>query len=373
MSPNTPNEGSKKFDKQIFNEEFTSLALTLKEIETEEQDCLRRLEESTDSDLDTELERELREIQAKAERTTQEMIGLITEFDEPERSTALTEAPRIFREIYRSEEESQSIIASEAPQSLRPIGITKSLQFWESFMTATKKQEKPSLQDDISDEEFESQLIKFARIPMTKEEFTADLQELAEAYNKAVDAENEVEKGIIFEKICQLGAYQISAMNRDPEHAFDIHIIIANLDIKGPKQTLYMYMLGYGLNEATFGFLSIDPESNERDSFDRETFRTEFLTTIVVTRALRQIASIGGFGENKEMSEEHYNAMAEKIAKMTPAEQKIALEIAEKCFAQTEEDLKEGPRALQKAGVRSYIAFYREVRKRIIKNRHIVS
>ena len=209
--------------------------------------------------------------------------------------------------------------------------------------------------------------------PLTREQFEQDLQELAAAYNRASEAEDEVEKGVIFERICRLGANQISAMSRDPEHSFDIPTIIANLDIRGPKQTLYMYMLGYGLNEATFGFLSSAPESTEQTLFDKETFRAEFITMIAATRALRQIAAMGAFIDRPETGEEHYNALVERIAKMTPTQQRIALEIAEKCFASTEQDLQEGPRALRKAGIRSYIAFYRDVRRAIIKNRHIVT
>lgn len=204
----------------------------------------------------------------------------------------------------------------------------------------------------------------------TIEEFEQLLTELAASYNAALDRSDERERGIVFDRILALGAEQIATAKNEKEKG-EIRAIIDRLRINGPKETLFMHMLGYGLNEATFSLLSSAKETTEaeqEDRFDPERFKEKFIIMIAKTRALKQIASMEpSIGTNE--GDKFYEEMVKIVATLQPVQQRLALEIAEQCFASTEEDSTEGPRALQKAGKRSFIRFYREVRKAMIEKR----
>lgn len=204
----------------------------------------------------------------------------------------------------------------------------------------------------------------------TLEEFEQLLTELATSYNASLDRRDERERGIVFDRILALGAEQI-ATAKDEKEKGEIRAIIDRLQINGPKETLFMHMLGYGLNEATFSLLSSAKETTEaeqEDRFDPERFKEKFIIMIAKTRALKQIAAMEpSIGTNE--GDKFYEEIVKTVATLPLAQQRLALEIAEQCFASTEEDSAEGPRALQKAGKRSFIRFYREVRKAMVEKR----
>lgn len=209
---------------------------------------------------------------------------------------------------------------------------------------------------------------------ITIEQFEQDLHELAGAYNAAFEAGNETEKGVIFEIILELGSEQILSMTGDPTAKDKIRAVIERLDIRGPKETLYLHMLGHGYNQAVKQLIALpnrEPGTEELQ-FDSTAFQEDFLIMIAGTRAIRTILDMGNLKKEgdkealRKTSDLSYQKMVEKVATLPRSLLIKALSIAEQCFATTEQPLATGPRALQAAGKRSFITFSRDVGKHLM-------
>ncbi len=197
-------------------------------------------------------------------------------------------------------------------------------------------------------------------------DFEQNLAELAEEYNAACQAHDETEKGVIFERICQLGAEQILEMKDDPTAKDKIQAIIMKLDINGPKESLYTEMTLHGLGRSLQGLRSTTIEEARNIAFYPDLFKKEFQDMLFAKRGFQDHAAKTGDQTFTDSANWRQTEMAMRVAQLHPVHQRQALEIAEVCFAQFGKELTTGPQALRKAGLREFIAFHREVRREMI-------
>jgi hypothetical protein len=376
----TTPEVRKPLEEATFRSEFEPLVLAMQEAEAEERECLKALSICADAKEDERLNEKLDGARRDAVQAHQTMVEVVLSYHESDVKAALGFAGKIFREVYATEEAGQPVISTMAPQSLRPIGITKLLEVdHDVYQELARRRESapetataaPTAVDERLALTKTELTAATAETPENLREFEQNLKELAAAYNAACEANDETEKGVVFERICQLGAEQILAMNEDPTAKDKLQAVIMKLDIRGPKESLYTEMLLHGLGSSFRELGSIGTAEAEVRNipFYPDQFRDDFQMMLFAIKDFTDRAANTGNQQFAADAEWRHRQMAIRVSKLHPVHQRRALQVAEECFAQFEKELTTGPQALRKAGLRSYLKFDREVRRQMMNER----
>lgn len=194
------------------------------------------------------------------------------------------------------------------------------------------------------------------------EQFGQDLNELARAYIAAAKQGDEAERCLIFEAMLKMGSDTI-AQAESQEDKDKIKTIVMELKGTPDPETLYISMLGYGLGEAMMGVIGTS-ESRE-ESVLKELRRDVLISVVKIAALICAERTIGKENHLEEAVKTEFDAFVEGIASLPGLYIIKALEMAKEYLASLEQPYEEGPKTLRAPGLRSYLALYRAVRKRM--------
>ncbi len=195
------------------------------------------------------------------------------------------------------------------------------------------------------------------------EQFKQDLQELAQAYISTTQAGNTQEQETIFESMLRLTS-EAFTQAKDEETKTAIKTAVEGLRGTPDPYALWIYMLGYGLQES-IGKLYRDEEYDERDTLSLvESLRIKIITHTSRIAALKACTDEGY--DLTQVLQAEFDSIVEEITSL-PNRFLItqALAITKEQLEKLEHPLTIGPRALQAAGLRSYLKIHRAVMKRL--------
>lgn len=199
-----------------------------------------------------------------------------------------------------------------------------------------------------------------------------DLTELAQAYQEKEASGETEECEIIFEKMLQIGAAYIAQCGEQAEKIGEFkEFILSHTD-----ESLYQNMLAYGLEEAITSVVSsspIPPQEHEKepDTFDEKMFKIAFISHVAlrgVYSIMKSISPRGSatFQQIQANETRQMELMVEMVATLPSSALRTALNIVKEIFKTIESPLQTGPRQLRDPGERSFLLFYRQVRKEIL-------
>jgi hypothetical protein len=211
--------------------------------------------------------------------------------------------------------------------------------------------------------------------PFDMEQFKQDLQELAQAYTTATETGDKQGCEDTFEALLHFGSEAFKTPDKEAQAA--IEAAVKELKNVPSPHHLFIYMMGYGVQTSVETLLRNDAERIHNDRFDADALTANIIAYTVRLEASRV------YSENAQWEavlpgltqavQTEFDSIVEKIASLPNRFQIIkALELTQEHLGKLQKPLTTGPRALQEAGLRSYLKIYKAVRRKMLEDRRIL-
>ncbi|OGJ42995.1 hypothetical protein A3B60_02655 [Candidatus Peregrinibacteria bacterium RIFCSPLOWO2_01_FULL_39_12] len=199
--------------------------------------------------------------------------------------------------------------------------------------------------------------------PFDLEQFKQDLQELARNYTAAAEAGDRQECEDTFEALLHFGSEAFTKA-KDEESRTAIEAAVKELKDVPDTHTLWIYMMGYGINKSTLRLYRNEEYTEQETSLIAADARINIIAQTARLVALKACSEV--FPDLTQVMQSEFDSLVEKIISLPNRFQITeALEVTQECLSNLEKPLTTGPRALQAAGLRSYLKIYRAVMKRL--------